>query len=94
MNGQMKVEVREQTERADSERGCGDNCQGKEREGGGEERQIGRRGKKGAERLGDMKDRLAVRCGVMMADRNHCSDPPPSTHTHTHTHTHIPLMQT
>lgn len=46
--------------------------------------------KRGAECLGDMRDSLAVRRAVMMADGNHSSDssPPPacfSAHTHTHT---------
>ena len=57
--------------------------------------------KRGAECLEDMRDSLAVRRAVMMAEGNHSLDssPPPTglsararararTHTHTHTHTH------
>lgn len=55
MNGWMKGEVQEQ-DGARTRRGCGNNCQEKEREDGGKRGRLDREEKKGAECLGDMRD--------------------------------------
>lgn len=87
MNGWMKGEVQEQ-DGARTRRGCGNNCQEKEREDGGKRGRLDREEKKGSRMPGRYeRHSLAVRRGVMMADGNHSSDSPsPSPH--------ILLMQT
>lgn len=66
-------------------RGCRDNCQEKEREDRVMRDRLDRGGG-GAECLGDMRDSLAVRRAVMMADGNHSSYPPPPVSPHRHTY--------
>lgn len=83
MNGWMKEEVQEQTEHGLA----GDvEITARKRRGrmeGGQTDWVDEE-KKGEECLGDMRDSLAVRRGMMMGDRNHSSGSPTlSTHVHT-----------
>lgn len=76
MNGRMKEEVWEQTEHGLEEdvEITARKKRGRVEQRGADWRERREKKKKGAECLGDMRDSLAVRHGVMMADGNHSSD--------------------
>lgn len=80
MNGWMEEE-------GQTQRGCGDRCQEKEREDGGKRDRLD--GEKKRSRMPGRyeRDSLAVRRGVIMADGNHSSDSPPSLSIYIYTHT-------